>query len=154
MYLCEGGKYPSSRHLTFGNTDPAMIKTFLTLLRQHYEIAESKFRVRVMHRWDQDGAALRRYWSRVTGIPLRQFYRSYADRRTKGTPTRKYTYKGVCSVQYGDTTTQYELQAIGEAVLKMKPGGAEGDRTPDLDTASVALSQLSYCPEKSNGSAR
>ncbi len=25
-------------------------------------------------------------------------------------------------------------------------GGAEGDRTPDLNTASVALSQLSYCP--------
>ena len=26
-------------------------------------------------------------------------------------------------------------------------GGAEGDRTPDLYTASVALSQLSYGPE-------
>src|SRR5229473_694650 len=25
-------------------------------------------------------------------------------------------------------------------------GGAEGDRTPDLDIANVALSQLSYCP--------
>lgn len=25
-------------------------------------------------------------------------------------------------------------------------GGAMGDRTPDLNTASVALSQLSYCP--------
>ncbi len=27
-------------------------------------------------------------------------------------------------------------------------GGAEGDRTPDLMTASHALSQLSYSPEK------
>ncbi len=26
-------------------------------------------------------------------------------------------------------------------------GGAEGDRTPDLLTASQVLSQLSYCPE-------
>ena len=26
-------------------------------------------------------------------------------------------------------------------------GGAEGDRTPDLKTASLALSQLSYGPE-------
>src|SRR5690349_6174683 len=25
-------------------------------------------------------------------------------------------------------------------------GGAEGNRTPDLDIANVALSQLSYCP--------
>ena len=27
-------------------------------------------------------------------------------------------------------------------------GGAEGDRTPDLDIANVALSQLSYCPAR------
>jgi hypothetical protein len=27
-------------------------------------------------------------------------------------------------------------------------GGAEEDRTPDLDIANVALSQLSYCPNK------
>jgi hypothetical protein len=29
-----------------------------------------------------------------------------------------------------------------------KIGGAEGDRTPDLDIANVALSQLSYCPAR------
>ncbi len=27
-------------------------------------------------------------------------------------------------------------------------GGDEGDRTPDLDSAIVALSQLSYIPER------
>src|SRR5579863_5524991 len=27
-------------------------------------------------------------------------------------------------------------------------GGAEGDRTPDLDIANVALSQLRYCPAR------
>ena len=32
-------------------------------------------------------------------------------------------------------------------VLKSEFGGAEGDRTPDLMTASHALSQLSYGPE-------
>jgi hypothetical protein len=30
--------------------------------------------------------------------------------------------------------------------LNLKNGGAEGARTPDLNTASVALSQLSYGP--------
>src|SRR2546421_6287182 len=29
-----------------------------------------------------------------------------------------------------------------------EPGGAEGDRTPDLHTASVALSQLSYSHDR------
>ena len=118
MYLCEGGKYPTSNHLIFGNTDPGMVKTFLTLLRQHYPIDERKLRARVMHRWDQDGTALIRHWSRVTQIPLSQFYRSYADARTKGTPTHKNNYRGVCCIQYGSTEIQYELQAIGEAIMR------------------------------------
>lgn len=134
MYLCEGGKYPSSRHLNFGNSDPGIIRAFLTLLRQHYAIQEQKLRARVMHRWDQDGEALNRYWSEVTGILLSQFYRSYADGRTKGKPTRQRYYNGVCCIVYGDTTLQYELQAIGETVLRSVPrapassnhGGADG----------------------------
>ena len=36
---------------------------------------------------------------------------------------------------------------ITDAVFDLS-GGAEGDRTPDLYTASVALSQLSYSPKK------
>ena len=35
---------------------------------------------------------------------------------------------------------------ITDAVFDLS-GGAEGDRTPDLYTASVALSQLSYSPK-------
>ena len=31
-------------------------------------------------------------------------------------------------------------------VIKTGNGGAEGDRTPDLDVANVALSRLSYGP--------
>ena len=152
MYLCEGGKYPASRHLSFVNTDSRMITTFVALLRQYFPTNDRKFRIRVMHRWDQDGNALCRYWSEVTGIPLSQFQRSYADRRTQGQSTGKANYKGVCCVQYGDTSLQYELQAIGEAVLNWKVGGAEGDRTPGLLDAIQALSQLSYCPKNSASS--
>ena len=118
MYLCEGSKYPSSQNVMFGNTDPTMIRTFLTLLRSYYPIDGHRLRVRVMHRWDQDGVALKKYWSHVTNIPIRQFYPSYADKRTKGIPTQKRNYKGVCGVQYGSTDIQYELLAIGGAVLK------------------------------------
>ena len=156
MYSCEGGKYPSSRQVMFGNTEPRMVRAFVTLLRRCYHIDERKWRVRVMHRWDQDGLALAHYWSTITQIPLAQFYRSYADKRTKGTPTRKRDYKGVCGIQYGNTEIQYELQAIGEAVLNgiaslpndggRKNGGAEGDRTPDLLRATQALSRAELLP--------
>ncbi|MBL7071642.1 MAG: hypothetical protein ISS26_05690 [Candidatus Omnitrophica bacterium] len=36
LYLCEGAKYPASRHLVFGNSDPRMIKLFLKLLRDNF----------------------------------------------------------------------------------------------------------------------
>lgn len=117
MYMCEGGKYPATRYLKFANTDPAILRTFLALLRRCYPLDESKLRLRVMHRWDQDGMALQRYWSRITQVPLKRCYRSYADKRTKGAPTKKRNYKGVGCIHYFDTSLQYELQAIGEAVL-------------------------------------
>lgn len=117
MYLCEGGRYPASRFLMFGNTNPQVISTFLSLLRDNYQLNEGKFRVRIVHRWDQDGAALKRYWSRITAIPIRQFHPSYPDKRTQGAPTRRSNYQGVCCIQYLSTDLQYELQAIGESIF-------------------------------------
>ena len=38
------------------------------------------------------------------------------------------------------------LKPLQEEIKKLKTGGAEGDRTPDLGIANAALSQLSYCP--------
>lgn len=118
LYVCEGGRYPGSRHMTFANSNPAMIEAFLRLLRRHFIVDESKFRVRIMCRWDQDGAKLVRFWSRLTGIPVQQFQRTYRDKRTRAQPTRKREYKGVCALQYLSTDLQYELQVLGEAVLQ------------------------------------
>jgi abortive infection bacteriophage resistance protein len=70
-----------------------------------------------MHRWDQDGRKLNKYWSKQTGISLKQFYKSYKDKRTKDQPTKNKEYKGICSIQYFDTNIQFELQAIGESLL-------------------------------------
>ncbi len=137
MYICEGGKYPVNQTVYFGNTDPLMIKTFLKLLRRYYHIDEQRLRGRVMHRWDQNGQSLQRYWSRVTKIPLRQFYQSYADKRTRGKPTQKRGYKGVCSIQYGDTNIQYELQSIGNAVLQAKENGKKMEQTGIEPVAST-----------------
>lgn len=127
LYLCEGSKYPARRCLTFGNSDPEVIRLFLKLLRDNFSVDETKFRCQIMHRWDQDLNELSHFWSKVTEIPLRQFHKSKPDERTKGRPTERSDYKGVCSISYYDTSLQYELQAIGEAI--MKKGGAGGSRT-------------------------
>src|SRR3989338_1485457 len=120
LYLCEGAKYPSSKQMIFGSTDPGLIKTFLCLLRNNFPIDEKRIRCRIMHRYDQDGKQLNRYWARITQIPLRQFYKNYGDRRTKGLVTKKPDYKGICAVQYNSVNLQYELQLIGESLYLVK----------------------------------
>lgn len=120
LYLCEGAKYPATRHLAFGNSDPRMIALFLDLLRKNFDIDEKKIRCRIMHRHDQNGQLLNKYWSKLTKIPLSQFYKNYKDIRTKGKTTKKPDYKGICAVQYFSTDLQYELQLIGETLYSLK----------------------------------
>lgn len=127
LYLCEGSRYPSSRVLGFGNSNPRIIRFFLYLLRSCFQVDKRKFRCQISHRWDQDFDSLVSYWSRITGIPSRQFYRTKPDKRTKGKKTLWKDYRGVCFVQYFDTTLQLTLQCMGEAL--MKNSGAGESRT-------------------------
>jgi hypothetical protein len=117
LYSCEGGKYPNTRHLTFVNSDPKMIKLFLGLLRTYFNVNEEKLRCKIQQRFDQSVDDLKIFWSNLTKIPLDQFHKSYVDKRTKHKPTLKKNYKGVCSIQYFDTALQFELQAIGESLF-------------------------------------
>lgn len=118
LYLCEGSKYPSSQSMTFGNSDPKVIVAFLNLLRTCFRIREDKLRCRIMPRWDQNINKLQRFWSKITKIPLCQFYKTKADNRTKGIKTMRKDYMGVCALTYCDTTLQFELQAIGERIIE------------------------------------
>ena len=118
LYLCEGSKYPSTRCLAFGNSDPAIIKAFLNLLRKYFHIRENKLRCRITPRWDQNIDELQSFWSNITKIPLGKFYKTISDKRTKGKVTAKKDYRGVCVIYYCDTSLQFELQSIGETIIK------------------------------------
>lgn len=119
LYLCEGSKYPSSQAMIFGNSDSKIIAAFLNLLRKCFRIREDKLRCRIMPRWDQDIDKLQRFWSRITRIPLRYFYKTKAGGRTRGTKTKRKDYMGICALTYCDTALQFELQAIGERIIKI-----------------------------------
>jgi len=50
LYLCEGAKYPSSRYLYLGNSDPKIISFFINALRKYYKIDENKLRFAISYR--------------------------------------------------------------------------------------------------------
>ena len=120
MYLCEGSKYPTTRMLRFPSSNPGTIKLFLALFRGCFEIDESKFRGVVQCRADQNVVRLKKYWSKVSMIPLNQF-RVWIDKRTIGKPTKRKTYKGVFVVEYFDVDVQLELQFLSEYLTEQGP---------------------------------
>lgn len=115
LYLGEGKKKTTS-YLSLGNSDPKIIRLFLSFLRSAYAIEENKFRCTVQCRADQDTKSLEKFWAILTGIPIEKFYKARIDSRTIGKPSRKLDYKGVCVINYFSADIFWELMKIGELI--------------------------------------
>jgi len=118
LYLGEGAKSKKD-YLMFGNSDPAVINLFLSLLRYSYTLDERKFRCTVQCRADQNIKKLEKFWIKVTNIPYSQFYKTQIDPRTIGKPSKKPNYKGVCRVEYFSADLAIELSRLSRAICEM-----------------------------------
>lgn len=117
LYLGEGCKTRRGA-LMFGNSNPFTISFFLRLLRQCYNIDESKFRCTVQCRADQNIKKLENFWFRITDIPLSQFYKARVDPRTENKPSKKKDYKGVCRIDYFSAEIFLEILQIIKIIQK------------------------------------
>lgn len=117
LYLGEGSKGQRGS-LMFGNSDPFIISLFVRSLRYCYSIDERKFRCTLQCRADQNIKKLELFWSRVTKIPLSQFYKARVDPRTINKPSKKKDYKGVCRVDYFSADLFFEITKIPEIINK------------------------------------
>ncbi len=125
LYLGEGFKAKSA--IGLGNSNPDIMKLFVGLLRSIYDLDETKFRIFLHLRCDQDDNSEKDYWSKILFIPLNKFGKTQFDKRTQGSKTWE-TYHGVCSVYYYDAKIEKRLtifqKSIINRVLKIsKEGG-------------------------------
>lgn len=118
LYLGEGSRILKRGALMFGNSDPVIIKLFLSFLRNSYNIKEDKFRCTVQCRADQDIESLESFWEQLTEIPRKQFYKAQVDKRTSGKPSRKKNYKGVCRIDYFSAEILFDIVSIIEVLHK------------------------------------
>ena len=116
LYLGEGSKWKSHRGPQLGSSDPKIIRLYVSLLRDCYNISADQLKCRVQHRADQDPEELVKYWSCVSGVNPTRFYPSYADRRTIGHATLNKGYKGVCVITCAGTYIQLELAQIVDII--------------------------------------
>lgn len=117
LYLGEGSKWTFHRGLMLGSSDPNIVKLYLYLLKICYKLMPTELKCRVSYRADQNIDSLQKYWSKITSIPLKNFYKTKPDPRTVGKPTKNQEYKGVCVICGGGTRFQLELDTIYKLIL-------------------------------------
>jgi transcriptional regulator with XRE-family HTH domain len=79
LYLGEGSKVYESVRIV--NADPLVVKIAMRWLRRSCGVPERNFVITVHTYPDLSAGASIRYWSRVTGVPQRQFEPVQVDRR-------------------------------------------------------------------------
>jgi hypothetical protein len=113
LYMGEGAKKEDA--FSFCNSDPRLIQTWLAILRNTFDIDESKFRGRLAITRGMDELSLTRYWAEVTGIPVSQFMRASIKENSGG--QKREGYKGVCVVYYHSLELRRLLDALGQGVI-------------------------------------
>jgi len=112
LYLGEGSKKNSQTIM--GNSNPLILKFFVTAIQRLYNLPPAAFTCHLHLRADQDPERMKRYWSRALGIPRNNFRKALVDTRTKGSPTYP-DYKGVCAVDCSRVAIQRKLIYIANA---------------------------------------
>lgn len=105
----EGGKSATNR-VSFTNSDPLMVITFLSLFRRSFELDESKLRALVHIHEYHDEQEILDFWSRMTKIPRHQFTKSYLKPHTR--KRIRKDYKGSILIRYYDYQVARELISI------------------------------------------
>lgn len=105
LYLGEGAK---SNTTAIGNSNPMILKFFITVLRSKYGLSLEQIRCELHLRADQNPDNIKKYWSQELELPISNFRTVVFDQRTAGRPTYP-EYKGVCIVNCGNIAIQRKL---------------------------------------------
>ena len=116
IYYCEGSK-DVRKGLSFTNSDPDLVRFFLSIFRKSFDLNEKKFSVGVhLHSYHNPKKQLK-FWSKTTNIPVEQFIKPYL-KPTSGL-YKKEGYPGCVSVRYGSAKIARELKAVAVQFMKM-----------------------------------
>ena len=100
LYWAEGSK-KNNNYVAFSNSDPDMVRLFLSFLREICGIQESRLHLLLHIYTDQNEKELKSFWSEITKIPLNQFNKTYIHQGKIGNYKKKSQY-GTVSLRYGD----------------------------------------------------
>ncbi len=120
LYYCEGNK-SIKNGVSFINSDPEIIMTFLSLFRSCFTLNEVKFRLCIhLHNY-HDEKTQKRFWSKITNLPNDNFTKSFL--KNEGGLYKKENYQGCLRIRYHDADIARELLAIAKEYFKSLNSG-------------------------------
>lgn len=121
IYWAEGAK-TNTKTVCFANTDPLLIKLFITLFRKCYELDERKFRLRLHLHQYHDEQKTKSFWTQLTNIPMNRVGKIYWKKEPNSGKRYRQNFMGICFVRYNDVYILREIiaysKAIGEKLTK------------------------------------
>jgi len=96
LYWAEGAKSMAEK-VKLANSDEKMISLSMRWFREICKVPENKFRIHIHMHTLHIRKDIVDYWSKVTGIPLNQFYKPYIKHTSLG-QRRNLLYNGTCSI--------------------------------------------------------
>ncbi len=100
LYWAEGAKNPMES-VKFSNSDEKMIALMMKWFRKICKVPEKKFRIHIHMHDLHCRKDILRYWSKITGIALSQFYKPYVKHTSLG-QRKNILYNGTCSIVVSD----------------------------------------------------
>lgn len=120
LYWAEGGK--QDNNMKFTNTDPGLVSLFVSLLREHYQIDEGRFRIALLVHYYHDQNETRDFWSKKLKIPVSQFWKIYLKPRGAKKKEYRRNFYGICNLHYSSSAIQRELIALGKEIASRVAG--------------------------------
>jgi len=115
LYWCEGGKYDNT-FVQFTNSDPIIVKAFLSLLRKSFLLDENKFRACIHLHPYHNKKKQTIFWSKVTNFPTKLFIKPFKKQNTG--KRIKQNYQGCLQIRYYDSNVSRDLLMTGQALFE------------------------------------
>lgn len=121
LYLGEGGKTKRAM-VRMANSDPEIIKIMVKFLREICNVPEDKFRGHIHTFTHADIEKTERYWSKVTGISRRQFFKTYTKPSSASLQKRKTLPFGTFDICVCDTRLMLTILGWIEKIKELVVG--------------------------------
>jgi len=115
LYWAEGTFIGNT--VDFTNSNPDMIRLFLKFLRNVCGVSENRLRVYLYGYSYHDVEELKKYWGKITGIPLSQFTKPYIRKDNPNFSNRKLPH-GLTHIRYNDKRLLFLIKNWIEEYIK------------------------------------